>query len=124
MFAERSISPGARPAIKLQPTIATAKRDLPQNREADPECAQAVADLLLSYLRRRLRLPALSYSAVPTPVSNGWEAFIYAFRLQADGLPEPWGRPLLLRIHASRRGLARARHEFEVQRYLVRDGYP
>ncbi len=93
-------------------------------RQVDAGRAPAVATALLAYLQRRLSIRDLRYAARPTPVSDGWETYIYTFRLAADRLPPEWDRPLVVRIHVTCTGLKRARHEFAVPQLLVQRGYP
>src|SRR5438876_8180475 len=90
----------------------------------DSVSATAVAAALLPYLQERLGVAGLDYSALPSPLHAGWETHLYRFRLKALNLPSAWDRPLMLRIHVDRRGWSRARHEFEVPRYLARLDYP
>src|SRR5581483_9832152 len=93
-------------------------------RPALPERAAEVAERLLAYLQSRLGVPGLGYAAPPAAVAGGLETYLYTFRLRGPGLPAAWDRPLVLRIHADRRGQARARHEYEVHQFLARHGYP
>jgi hypothetical protein len=96
----------------------------PARPAADPADADAVAGALLDHLGRRLRVRGLAYADPPSPVHEGWESYIYTFRLRGHGLPLLWDRPLLLRIHANEHGVKRARHEFRVPRRLHELGYP
>jgi aminoglycoside phosphotransferase (APT) family kinase protein len=91
---------------------------------ADPASASTVAAVLLAYLEDRLGLHGLGYRRPPTPNLDGWETYLYHFQLHGDDLPQDWEGPLTLRIHADRRGLPRARREFEVPQHLARLGYP
>src|SRR5438105_1699003 len=75
---------------------------------ARPACPDAVAPAFLAYLGARLGVRGLAYAEPPAPVPDGWESYIYAFRLRGRGLPPPWDGPLLLRIHANHHGLPRA----------------
>ena len=91
----------------------------------DPARSAAVAAGLRDYLRSRLGIPDLHYEYAPKELSGGCEAYTYYFRLRkAPDLPPDFDRPLVLRVYASRHALARARHEFAVQRHLRRLDYP
>jgi aminoglycoside phosphotransferase (APT) family kinase protein len=113
MFAEHPHSPLGVAAV---PVLGAAP---PARPVADPAAPDAVAAALLDDLGGRLGVRGLAYAEPLTPVPDGWESYIYTFRLRG-----PWERPLLLRIHANRHGLPRARHEFEVPRRLAELGYP
>jgi aminoglycoside phosphotransferase (APT) family kinase protein len=90
--------------------------------ERSPE---EIAAGLLDYLAGRFGAPGLSYEQGPEPVRDGWETFIYHFRLGgADTLPAGFRGPLTLRLTAYSEGIPRGRHEFKVQRCLWRHGYP
>jgi aminoglycoside phosphotransferase (APT) family kinase protein len=85
----------------------------------------AVADGLLEYLRARFRLDRATYAEPPKQSPNGWETYIYHFRLaKQDGLPARFTAPLVLRLYASRYGLTRLRHEFAVQQHMASLNYP
>src|SRR5207248_3332316 len=80
---------------------------------------------LRDYLALRLHLPVLDYAQRPQEMADGCETYTYHFQLQkAPGLPPGFHRPLVLRIYGSPAGRGRVAHEFEVQRHLVRLGYP
>jgi aminoglycoside phosphotransferase (APT) family kinase protein len=80
---------------------------------------------LLRYLSSRLGIDGLQYAQEPTPVADGWETYIYHFRLQEDGsLPPEFRGPLTLRLLAGPRGVPQGRQAFEAQRYVRRLGYP
>jgi aminoglycoside phosphotransferase (APT) family kinase protein len=57
-------------------------------------------------------------------VADGWETYIYSFRLEADGLPPAWDRPLMLRIHVNCESVLRVQREFIVPRFLMKLAYP
>jgi aminoglycoside phosphotransferase (APT) family kinase protein len=81
--------------------------------------------VLLHYLGRRLGVKGLSFAAGPAELPNGWETDTYEFRLRSrEPLPQPFTRPLILRVFASDQGLSRARHEHTVQTFLARAHYP
>jgi aminoglycoside phosphotransferase (APT) family kinase protein len=80
---------------------------------------------LLRYLSSRLGVQDLRYSSEPTPVSDGWETYIYHFQLQgADTLPPEFRGPLTLRLFAGALGRPRGEHAFAVQRHMHSLGYP
>jgi len=114
------------PCPGLTPAVRTSLNGLTRASSPAPasEAAADVASPLLAYLERRLQAGGLSYSACPAELADGWETYNYTFRLCGAGLSAAWDRPLLLRVHSGRGGLPRARHEFEVQDYLARHGYP
>lgn len=91
----------------------------------DPESASDVATALRGYLQERLGAATkIDFTEPPSPMVDGWETYIYAFRLQGSGLPPHWREPLVLRIHAAAHGVARARTEFAVADHLCKLGYP
>jgi aminoglycoside phosphotransferase (APT) family kinase protein len=99
-------------------------RAVTKKLSADPASASAVATVLLAYLEDRLGLHGPDYRRPPAANLDGWETYLYGFQLHGDDLPPGWEGPLTLRIHADRRGLSRARREFEVPQHLARLGYP
>src|SRR5205807_5279376 len=114
MFADFPCSAaGAFDLLPLQLTTHRTRNAL-HARIANPGDASIVAQALLEYLRNRLDMPSLRYASAPAPVADGWETYIYAFRLQADGLPPMWDRPLMLRIHVNCEAILRVEREFIV----------
>ncbi len=90
--------------------------------QRDPEL---VATRLLTYLRRRWRLPRLSYASFPEVIPHGWETYTYRFQMQkCTGLPSTLLCPLIARIYASPVGLANARREWCIEDYLRPIGFP
>ncbi len=86
--------------------------------------ATQVEQPLLDYLRHRLGT-ATSYVVPPAPLGEGWETFIYQFRIRpAPGLPPELTVPLVLRVYSSREGVPWLTHEFLAQRSLDELGYP
>jgi aminoglycoside phosphotransferase (APT) family kinase protein len=83
-----------------------------------------VGETLLTYLRSKIHISGLEYALSPAPVVDGWETYMYAFRLQADSLPPLWDRPLMLRIHVSSQATLRVEREFIVPEHLLQLGYP
>jgi aminoglycoside phosphotransferase (APT) family kinase protein len=80
---------------------------------------------LSAYLAAWIGRPAVEFAEPPALVPDGWEAYIYCFRLCPDGgLPGRFNRPLVLRLYAGPRGLPRARREFAAQAHAYRNGYP
>jgi len=120
MFVERPPAPVGEPGASATGGTPLRSLTLPA-RPFDPA---AVAAALLDELRRRLDLPGLGYAEPPAPLPDGWECYLYTFRLRGPGLPPAWDRPLVLRIHADRRGVPHARREFAAPRYLAGLGYP
>src|SRR5262245_24877170 len=92
---------------------------------ANPTSAMAVSEFLEDYLRFRLGVPHLHFLQSPSSATEGWETYIYRFRLGLDEeLPEEFRGPLVLRAYSSMSGLPRLRHEVTVQRYMYDLGYP
>src|SRR5579885_226072 len=85
----------------------------------------ALSDKLLAYLGDRLGRWDLRFAEEPEQVNDGWETFLYRFRLQPEaGIPEPFTRPLVLRLYSSIQGVPRLRHEFAAQQHMRGLGYP
>jgi aminoglycoside phosphotransferase (APT) family kinase protein len=84
-----------------------------------------VALTLARYLRSRLGLKDVVFAEPPLLIPDGWEAYIYRFRLgPASSPPAALDRPLILRVYAGAGGLPRARREYAAQRRARRLGYP
>jgi aminoglycoside phosphotransferase (APT) family kinase protein len=97
-------------------------RPLPPLRP--PQGGPCVDTRLAAYLAARLGR-AVEFAEPPALVPDGWEAYIYRFRLRpAGGLPGRFNRPLVLRLYAGPQGLPRARREFAAQGHAFRNGYP
>src|SRR5438552_1470466 len=86
--------------MTFPPLTRTARTAADRPGGTRPDSASAVAVPLLAYLQQRLGVRELTYSAPPAPVNDGWETYLYSFRLRGAGLPPAWDRPLMLRIHA------------------------
>ncbi len=92
---------------------------------ASPTYAPAVTVDLLEYLQYRLGVSDLSYAEKPAPITDGWQTYIYQFRLKSeDPLPAAFQAPLILRVYSSIHGLPRLQHEVAVQEHLRDLGYP
>jgi aminoglycoside phosphotransferase (APT) family kinase protein len=84
-----------------------------------------IAAGLLRYLADRFGARRLRFEQDPVPVKDGWETYIFHFRLgEDDALPAEFRGPLTLRLFACPQGVPRGRHKFEVQRFLWQRGYP
>jgi aminoglycoside phosphotransferase (APT) family kinase protein len=80
---------------------------------------------LLNYLAARVGAKDLDFAERPSQIIDGWETFIYHFRLKkSDRLPALYRRPLILRIYSSIYGLPRLRQEVAAQRFMRVLGYP
>jgi aminoglycoside phosphotransferase (APT) family kinase protein len=80
---------------------------------------------LSAYLAARFGTPAVEFAEPPALVPDGWEAYIYRFRLRPNGdLPKCFQQPLVLRLYAGPQGLPRARREFAAQCHAFRHAYP
>jgi aminoglycoside phosphotransferase (APT) family kinase protein len=94
------------------------RRDQKSLARADDQSQEQVTQKLLSYLEQRFDTK-LGYSQEPVPVTDGWETFIYHFKLQKNrALPMAWRQPLTLRLYAGPEGIPRGSHEFQVQQHL------
>src|SRR4051794_13670499 len=84
-----------------------------------------VARNFLAYLEQRLQVKQLYFAEKPLQIPDGWETYIFRFRLGSrTPLPAKWRRRLILRIHPSTQGLAHLRHEHDVQVHMKQLGYP
>jgi aminoglycoside phosphotransferase (APT) family kinase protein len=93
-------------------------------KHADPGSPAEVAAALRDYLSLRLEMPEVQFDEWPTECAQGWEAYVYRFRLQARlGISPRQAQPLIMRIYSSPQGLPRVAHEFAVQRHLHGLGY-
>ncbi len=92
--------------------------------QPSPE-GRSVESALAAYLARRLGLFAAEFAADPVPVTTGWEAHVFRFRLTASAdLPARYNRPLVLRLYCGCQGLPRAGREFAAQTHAYGHGYP
>jgi aminoglycoside phosphotransferase (APT) family kinase protein len=72
-----------------------------------------------------LHLRSIRFVQPPALEPDGWEAYVYRFRLlRCAGLPAAFDRPLVLRQYAGPGGLPRSRREFAAQSHAYRHGYP
>lgn len=90
----------------------------------DPANAGAVGAALLQYLRGKLSVPALAYAEPPSALGDGWETYIYVFRLAGHAADEVWAAPLVLRIFPTLDLGARAEQEVAVQTFVAARGFP
>jgi len=92
----------------------------------DPSRPERVAPALLEYLRAHLDAPRLTFAEAPQEIGDGWETHTYSFRPAGEGLPEPWQRPLILRMYPGDfdRGAERVEREQSIQRFVRARGYP
>jgi len=81
-----------------------------------------IARRLLDYLRAASDRPALAYAEAPAPLTGGFDAAVFRFRL--DDAPAPFAGPLVLRLFPGRGAPDRARRESAVQNGLAALGYP
>ena len=80
---------------------------------------------LFDYLHARFPLGSFTFAQAPVAVTNGWETYIYRFRLASSAsLPDALDRPLVLRIYSNCKALPRARREFDALTYLHHLSYP
>ena len=77
---------------------------------------------LLDYLRSATADPALAYTEAPTRMSGGYDATILRFSLQSA--PDPFSRPLVLRLLQATASAQRAPREAAVQNALAELSYP
>ncbi len=59
----------------------------------------------------------------PTSVSTGFDSAIHLVHLRGDGLPEPWTRPLVVRVLPAHHPVDRAAFEAKVQAWCASAGY-
>jgi aminoglycoside phosphotransferase (APT) family kinase protein len=98
-------------------------RSLPPFRP--PPGGPCVDTRLSAYFAARFGMSRVEFAEPPALVPDGWEAYVYRFRLRPDGgLPGRFDRPLILRLYAGPQGLPRARREFAAQGHAFRSGYP
>jgi aminoglycoside phosphotransferase (APT) family kinase protein len=84
-----------------------------------------IGTCLLHYLSQWLGVRNLQFDQEPSPVPDGWVTHVYHFQLQRQaGLREEFRGPLTLRLFAGQEGLPAGRHEWAVQSFLRRQGYP
>ena len=70
-------------------------------------------------------IAGLRYFEAPTPLDGGWET--YTYRLEFEPHPDLlrlFQGPLVLRVYATEKGAARARHEFAAQSFVHGCGFP
>jgi aminoglycoside phosphotransferase (APT) family kinase protein len=77
---------------------------------------------LLAYLQALTACPDLAYAEAPTRMSGGFDATVLRFSLQSG--PDPYSRPLVLRLFHASIDPQRARREAAVQNALAELGYP
>lgn len=90
----------------------------------DPSKPDDVRHALSEYLARRLNLAEIQYAEPPQPMGDGYDTYIYAFRLAGDELTPEWTQPLVLRIYSSDEQGPKAMREAAVQRFVAERGYP
>jgi aminoglycoside phosphotransferase (APT) family kinase protein len=83
---------------------------------------ETLSDKLISYLRARLRNPAVDFASPPTRLRGGYETATYRFVL--DGTSEELSGPLVLRLYPQFYGTWNAVWESTVQNVLAGQGYP
>lgn len=71
---------------------------------------------LRELLRARLARPELDFAEMPTRLLGGNHTFVYTFRL--SGAPDPWNRPLVLRILRAHRAADEVVFESALQNAL------
>jgi aminoglycoside phosphotransferase (APT) family kinase protein len=92
---------------------------------ASPTTSLTVAATLRDYLQDRLGVGDLRYAETPAPINDGWQTYIYRFRLKSDeALPVEFQGPLILRVYSSIHGLPRLQNEVTFQNFLREVGYP
>jgi aminoglycoside phosphotransferase (APT) family kinase protein len=89
----------------------------------DPGDNHAVARALESYVQRSLG-PGVKLAQSPTPLGQGFDTFIYTFRLSGDELRSKWRDDLVLRLYGSSDDAAKCAREGDVQRFVIERGYP
>jgi aminoglycoside phosphotransferase (APT) family kinase protein len=90
----------------------------------DPSDGEQVAAALLAYVRERLPSASLRFAEAPERIGRGFDTYIYAFRLEGEGLDPAWARPLVLRLYPTANQADKAEREATVQRFVAEHGYP
>jgi len=86
----------------------------------DPARAADVGQALLTFLRKQPGNERVSFAEEPSAVGDGWETYIYGFRL--DGAPDAaWSAPLIVRFPSNELAW-RAEQEAAVQRFAAERG--
>jgi aminoglycoside phosphotransferase (APT) family kinase protein len=80
---------------------------------------------LRSYLAERLEIPDLDFAEPPLEYPDGWEAYLYRFRLRPSAtLPAEFAQQLVLRIYTNAEALPQARREFAVLQHVHQLQFP
>ncbi len=87
----------------------------------DSPGVEAVSAALLEQLRAAADAD-LEFLEPPTPITGGFETFIYGFRVSAD--TGPFAGPLILRLFREERAATQGRREAAFQNALAGLGYP
>ena len=91
----------------------------------DWRSVKEVGAILATYLQGRLVAGKLLCAEGPTEVPQGWEAYTYRFRLEADKrLPPPFAQPLCLRAYENPQARLRARQGFAALAHMRTLSYP
>jgi aminoglycoside phosphotransferase (APT) family kinase protein len=87
--------------------------------------APVLGGQLLDYLAPRLGVRDLEFVEPPTQIMDGYETYIYRFRLGSrDRLAAPFRDPLIIRIYSSILGLPRLQQDVAAQRLMRLLDYP
>lgn len=87
--------------------------------------APVLGAAFLEYLAPRLGTGNLYFAEKPAQILDGFETYIYRFRLGSrERLAAPFRRPLIVRIYSSAFGLPRLRQEVAAERFMRLLDYP
>jgi aminoglycoside phosphotransferase (APT) family kinase protein len=89
----------------------------------DPRDPTAVADAVLGWAKGRFG-GEVELAEPPSAVGAGFDSYIHLLRLRGAALPEPWRKPLVVRILPSVDRAAQASAEAVAQGWAADGGYP
>jgi aminoglycoside phosphotransferase (APT) family kinase protein len=92
--------------------------------QIDPASTEHVTRALTDYLGQRRDLTGLRLAGAPAPVGNGFDSFIYGFRIDCETSDRRWLAPLVLRLQRKPEYAPKARREADVQAFMAQAGYP
>ena len=103
------------------PRARSSQRSRDRRRPGQRRTGNAGAPFLL---RAHTGIDGLGYSEEPAAVGDGWETYVYGFRLSGAPSSDVWSGPLIVRIFPSSELAWRANEEAAVQRFARERGVP